>query len=372
MDKLNLEKIIGSICRYLRPALITIICIYGLYLRVVTLAVRQLSPDEMFQVHVLNSSFLQFLQSLRELEYCSYLSGDYFLLYPFFKIFGYNKWGLAIPHIISTILGFWLLYLICRKYLRTTFAYLIVFVVVCLNINLIGHALELRVYAVLPTLALGCLYLCQRLVGSKTTFKQKIAVGLFFVITIWFHVYGLLILFVTALFSLFEKRRDPSFGLIFKDFFKFMSVVLAMSLPLWIISVFGPHAANQKVDIFEYIPNPLFDIIGFLKGVFANLIGYRHKQLYLLLIGLFFPLLIPYKRRFEQMTFLIFLVFVPIGIILLADVKNSYWFVQRQFVWVIPFFALFLGWSWDSLFCYIGKKFLFLDKIQLRNKKGCL
>ena len=115
MDKLNLGKAISSSPKYLRPALVIIICIYGLYLRVVTFALRQLSPDEMFQVSLLKNSFLQFLQSLREFEYCSYLSGDYFLLYPFFKIFGHNKWGLTIPHIISTILGFWLLYLVCRK-----------------------------------------------------------------------------------------------------------------------------------------------------------------------------------------------------------------------------------------------------------------
>ncbi len=357
MSQKFLRRAISYVHKHFRLILVSSFSLYGLYLRIITLARREFSADEMFQLTLLKQpSFLQFVRELPLYEYCTYLSGDYILLYPFFRIFNNNKWGLAIPHMIITIFGFYLLYLVCKRYLKTTLGYLIVFAVAAFNINLVNHALEMRVYAVLPTLSLACLYFSQSLSVPQVTFAKKLAIGFFFILTIWFHVYCILILFFTLFFSLWEVRHSREFKLIFKKAFKSMAVILAIAMPLWFISVFGSPHTYQQVDTFEYIANPLKDALGFFKGILANLIGYRYKKLYFLLLGLIFPLLIPYRNRVEQLSFLILLVAAPIIIILLSDLKNSYWFIQRQFIWTIPFFAVFLGWVWESAVSWLFKQ----------------
>ena len=147
--------------------LVLFISAYALYLRLLKLNNHTLWCDEGFQLRIMKGSFITMINSLPQWEFCSYLSGDYILIYPFFKIFSYNKWGLAIPHILATILGFWLLYLICKRYFKTIWGYLITFTIVCFNATLINHATEIRTYAVLPTLALACFYLAQKLIDQN-------------------------------------------------------------------------------------------------------------------------------------------------------------------------------------------------------------
>lgn len=366
-----LKRYIKDGQKYFRPFLVIVICAYALYLRLVKLANHELWSDEYSQLNHMTGSFMDLLKSLRR-GYASYLSGDYYLIYPFFKIFSYNKWGLAIPHIIATILGFYLLYFICKRYFKTIWGYVITFSIVCFNATLIWHATEIRAYAVLPTLALAAFYLSQELVNQNVTMstKKKWAIGVFFVLVIWFHPYGIAILSLPVIFSLLTKRKDKNFNIILKDTSKLLIIVFFVAMPFWFFSVFSPRSIswrNFNINTFRWIPNPLEDIIGFLKAIFGNLVGY--KKLYFLLIGLTIPFFVPYKDRFLQIAFLVITVFIPIGLIFSADVITEYWFIQRQFIWVMPFFAFFIGWSWDSLLCYIGKRFPFLNKIQLRDKE---
>ena len=362
-------KFIGSKVRYLSPLVTVAICIYALYLRLETLGQRNLWSDELYQLNLMKGSFINLLQLLGRFEHGGYLSGDYYLIYPFFKIFGYNKWGLAIPHFVATVLGFWLLYLICKRYLKTVWGYIITFSLVCFNATLICHATEIRRYAVLPTLALACFYLSLKLIDRKVTIsiRDKIITGSVFVVTIWFHVYGILMVFLAVLFSLlikgilpaaysvFTKAKSESFDPIIRDILRISLIAVCIAAPLWLISVFGRHLSLPPgVDTFKYIPNPVKDASGFLKAIFGNLVGY--KPLYFLLIGGIFPFILPHKERFLQILFVIIMIFIPLAMIFLADLKTNYWFLQRQFIWLMPFFAFFLGWSWDSAIVYLKGK----------------
>jgi len=355
--KMAIRDYIRKNQKYLHLIVVIIICVYALYLRADSRASGKLWTDERVQIERMDRPLVEFLRYIPVHQYCGYLAGDYYLVYPFVRIFGpNNKWGLAIPHIISTILGFWLLYLICKRYFKTIWGYLITFTVVCFNHTLLQHAFEIRRYAVLPTLALGCLYFSLRLLDRDITVKKKWAIGTFFVLTIWFDVYGVLMVGLSLIFSLLSKLRDPSFDRIAKHVFKFIFLVFCLAMPLWFFSIFGPHSSFGSLDPFQYIYNPLTNTIGFLKAVFANLIGYRYKQLYLLLIGVIFPFIIPQKQRFQQIAFLFIMVFIPVGLILIIDVITKYWFMQRQFIWVMPFFAFFLGWAWNSAIVYLKEK----------------
>jgi 4-amino-4-deoxy-L-arabinose transferase-like glycosyltransferase len=325
---------------------------------------RELWGDEFYQLGQMKGAFLDMIKGFPENEFCSYLSGDYYLTYPFFKIFSYNKWGLAIPHIISTLIGFYLLYLLCCRYFKSIWGYIITFSIICFNATMIYHATEIRAYAVLPTLALSCLYFWLKLIDLNYCLSKirRIAIGVFFVLSIWFHAYGILIFFFTGFYALITKLKDKLFFQILRNTVLFVFFVACAALPIWYLSIFGPRLTSIQfnIDTFQYIPNPLENSIGFLKGIFGNLVGY--KKLYFLLLGMIFPFLIPYRDRFQQIALLVVLVFIPIGVILGVAVFTHYWFIQRLFVWVIPFFALFIGWSWDSSISYFQEK---LEKLRV-------
>ncbi len=344
--------------KYFLPFLVIIICVHGLYLRLAKLAIHEFWGDELWQLSLMQGSFIDLLKLLPHKAFCSYLSGDYYLVYPFFKIFSYNKWGLAIPHLIATIIGFYLLYLICKRYFKTIWGYLITFSIVCFNATLINHATEIRTYAVLPTIALATFYLLQRIadLNFKLNTPKRISAIIFFVLVIWFHVYGILMFISCLLFVLLSKFKEKDFKTCFRNAIPFTGIILCFAMPLWLYSVFGPHLdyAQLNFNPFKYIPNPLYNIMGFLKGIFCNLLGF--KKLYFLLPVAIIPFIFSYEDRRKQLLFLIFIIIIPISLIFLSDVVQKYWFIQRQFIWVMPFFALYLGWVWDSFFCYLKDK----------------
>lgn len=347
------------------PVSVAVISLYALYLRIMYLKGHTLWADEYHQLYQMHGSFLDLLKSLPKYEFCTYLSGDFYLTYPFFKIFSFNKWGLAIPHIVITIVGFYFLYLLCKQYFKTLWGFVITFLIVCFNATLIQHATEIRVYAVLPTLSLMSLYFSLMVTerdGLKAI-EKKVACACFFIVLIWFHVYGIGIFAVSMIFSVLSRIRDKDFVDMSKQLSKFIFVILCIAMPLWLLSVFGPHFKYQglELDMFQFIPSPLIDPVGFLKGVFGNLVG--SKKFYPFLIGTFFPLIFSYEKRLQQIGFFLIMILLPVTLVFLSDVRSGYWFIQRQFIWVMPLFAFFLGWTWDSLIVSIQRSGLLKKKV---------
>ena len=350
-----LKAILKYVQKHVIGFSVFIISIYALYLRVMSLYKREFWTDELSQLQALGGTFLDLIKVVPTREFCSYLSGDFYLIYPFFKVFSYNKWGLAIPHIIATILGFYILYLICKRYFKSIWAYLITFIIVCFNNTLIFHATEIRPYAVLPTLALATFYLIQRMgdLDFKLDIYKRIWAIVLLTIVIWFHVYGLGMFLTSLLFVLLSKIKEPNFKSCLKNALYFSAILLGITMPLWLYSVFGPHCipATFRQPTFEYIPSPASNLIGFLKGIFCNLIG--DKRLYILFAGIVVPFVFSYKERVKQLLFLFVVIFFPLTLIFISDFVSKYSFIQRQFVWLMPLFAFFLGWTWESFFTLI-------------------
>ncbi|MDD5155672.1 MAG: hypothetical protein PHF11_04210, partial [Candidatus Omnitrophica bacterium] len=304
----------------IRGSVVFSIAAYAFYLRLNKLAHHTLWADEMDQLTKLDRPFSEFLRLLPGWEFCSYLSGDFYLTYPFLKAFSYNKWGLAIPHIIITAIGLYLLYLVCKTYCKTLVGYVITFLLVCFNATMIWHATEIRYYAVLPTLALGAFHAWHLLTNDVNLTKGKRRlIAAFFIVVILFHAYGSIILLTTFFYN-FLLRAANRKGT--ADFFrKNMGIFLPVFLitaPLWLFRVLGEHLAYRNdCTVFQYIPNPLLDFIGFLKGIFGNLIGDR--RLYFLLAGVFFPFILPSRDKFRHIMLLFAMVILPISLILLSD-----------------------------------------------------
>ncbi len=344
-----------------RSIVVIMISIYAMYLRIMYLKQHTLWVDEKFYLRPLRGTIPEMLRALPNNQVFPYLAGDVFIFYPFFKVFSYNKWGLAIPCIIATLIGFYFLYLVCKRYFQTNGGFLIAFSVVCLNATLIQHATEIRTYAFLPTIALASFYVSQRLADRNfvLTRLEKIGTIVFFVFVIWFHAYGIMMFILFFLFPLFIGYMDDKSKINLRKAFSLGLTVLAAAAPLWILSVYMSRIDHSRMGIstFRFIPNPFDNFIGFLKGIFGNLIGRR--ELYFLIIGTVFPFLLPFRQRKKQIFFFFFVIILPIAAILLSDVLKKYWFMQRQFIWVMPLFAFYLGWTWDSLIVYIQRRQIF-------------
>lgn len=342
--------------------LLVLICIYGLYFRFNLRASFELHNDEYNQLKTMQGSFLEMLRVLPQNELNAYLNGDHFIIYPFFKVFSYNKWGLAIPHIFTTILSFILLYILCAKYLKVTWSYIIPFIIVCFNYTMARYATMVRGYAVIPALALTSFLLWYH-INEKfknnliLDFRLKLIFGACFILIILFHSYGIL-MFLMPLLYFWLLRVDEGTGASFiRKNLKFILLILLLSVPLWLYSVFGPNVkvGSSGWNPFQFIADPRFNLPGFLKDVFGNLVGDR--KLYFLLVGILFPIFCSYPDRIKQLLFLFIMVLFPILLILLMDCLTPYWFLQRQFIWVMPFFALFLGWAWESFIICLFRKF---------------
>ena len=330
----------------------------GLYLRYKRFAQRDLWGDELLQLKDALGPLRPLWARTTPIELTCF-PGDYLLTYPFAHFFGTNKWLIAIPHITATLLGFYFLYLICRRYLKTTWGFIFAFAVVCFNEELIFHAFEIRAYAVLPTLALAAFYLTELIFcqPQRLSAMKKFLIGLFFTFTVIYHAYGIMIVVFCALFFFLSQIAHKSYREAWGNVSKFYSVLFLVTIPLFLWYVTG--RSDLKVDYirttFQFIPNPLENIFGFLKAVIGNLVGY--KKLYFTLLGIIFAFLIPHKERLKQFGFLLVLVILPIQVICLIDISKEYWFIQRQFVWVMPLFALLIGWSWDSIVHYFLERF---------------
>lgn len=341
-----------------RSQCITIIfVIWGIYLRFCGLARRELWNDETYAFPWLSGPLKPFWQRLSYGAELTSFPGHYLTTWPFIQIFGLNKWGIMIPHIIATFIGFYLLYLICRRYLRSSVSYAVVFGLACFNPELIFHSFEFRPYSVLATLSLAVFYFSDTLICQKHQLGRgrKFWIGVLFIFTVFYHAYGAMILFFITVFFAMKEMAVRSFKEILADSWRFYILVSLIALPVFLWYAMGSSVVATKlslgIDTFQFIPNPLVNLVGFLKGVFCNLTGDR--RLYFLCAGIIFSFLIPHKNRMIHIGFLLILVLIPIQIILLSDLNQNYWFLQRQFIWIMPLFIFFLGWCWDSVIIQI-------------------
>ncbi len=421
--KININHVIRQTAKHAPIWIASILTCYGLFLRLRLLHTRQFWGDEIYQFQCMQGTFKPFWFYHTYGDYTTF-PGEYILHYPLVSAFGMNKWMLALPHLLLTVLGFYLLFLLCRIYMRSWVGFTVAFLIYALNDNLIFHSLEFRPYAVLPVAALGSLYIAHRLSeGFKTiSLPGQCLTALLILFIINYHAYGILVFTLPLIFVLITTKRLLPW--------RFLIVVLTLSLSVWLwyasynhlgfasktegsvtkssFSGLGLNTDALLIDLmnngyidknstlqdkvrsdlnnpsdmklghafevqknkiytilkqspvpqplrntFDFIPNPLVRPLAFLKAVVGNLIG--NRALYFLLIGFFLAFVSP-SHRFKKFLFLFILVMLPLLLILYVDVKSHYWYLQRQFIWVMGFFSLWIGWAWDGLYLYILKK----------------
>lgn len=338
--------------RTIRTVLVVLIVIYAMFLRIQYRAEEGWRADEHpTQLAVMGKPMHGMIKTtLKTLQF----PGDSLLVRPFYKIFGANKWGLAIPHILITLLGFYLLYRACAQYFKTFWGYIIAFGATACNATLIAHAFRIRPYSVLVTLSIASFLVMKYVVEENApTLSQKFWVCLFIFLTLLFHPFGAFILFFPYVFHLMCSRKR-NFGEVFLENIKHYGIGVLVPLPLWLYFHFGfdkTYLGSVNTGTFSFVDKGVLPVI---KSIFGNLIGSR--KLYFLLIGFILAFIVPHKERFKQVIFFGVLVVVPVGMIFLSCLYYKLWFIQRLFIWVMPSFVFLLAWQWDSLIDHFIKK----------------
>lgn len=329
---------------------ILLACVWGIYLRYESRR-PPLWADELQQIKQMNISLAATIEGS---SYFSQFPGDHLLIYPFYQWFGENKWGLAIPHIIITLIGFYLLYIMCNSYFETPWAYIITFIIFAANRTLIRHAFEIRPYSVLATLSISSFlivgYIFRK--GKPSRIKQ-ILIEIYIFITILFHSFSAFILFFAYLYHLLVSRGNESVRSALFRHLKQYSVAVLIALPIYWYFAFAcyPRLYTHRLDVFEWCGR---GVIPILKMIVGNLTG--RKIFYLLLPGVVINFFISHNQRFKQMLFLVILIIVPISLIFLMCLHCNYFFIQRLFIWTIPPFIFLVGWSWNSIIIYFTEQ----------------
>lgn len=335
---------------------------------------RTLWNDEVYQLLQTTGPFKTFWLRNFYGDFSSF-PGDYLLTYPFIKFFliqnglqndiaAFNayKWGLLIPQIAATLMGFYFLYLICERHFKTLWGFVVTFTVFGFNALLIFHAFEFRAYSFLPTFALAGFYVLDILVTEYTTLSRakKFLIAIFLLFASAFHLFNLIVLGLVLTYILVVSVHSSERGQ-YRSFLK-DSPALKFIVPVFFAAFFlwlwylrlGPIHEGKGIDIsarpvFEHtpIPNPLIRPLGFFKTiVIDDLLG--HAPSSFLLVGLPLAFLFPNKNKPRLLGFFLLMIVLVIEGILLAALWKQYMFLPRQFIWAIPFFAFFIGWCWDS------------------------
>ncbi|MEK7140317.1 MAG: hypothetical protein AAB815_00875 [Patescibacteria group bacterium] len=230
---------------------------------------------------------------------------------------------MALVKMVLWVVSFWLLYAICVS-MMGGWGVVLALAIYGFNFQLVYHAFELRPYSVLPVLVILNFWLATRRGG----WRLDVCYGLVILFTCVYHAYGVMIAFL-PLFFMNSSRR-----------WWILSVV-PFALAAWVYyavySHFGlsPNTAQSQVDTFQYFPK-----VKFFENLLLNLSGGS------LIFYMIVPLLaFSFIRGIgsDDLMFLILLIIVPLALICLVDIKTHYWFHPRQFIWVIPFFAVFCG-----------------------------
>jgi len=347
--------------------LVAIFILLASYLRFEHFSNGRFDGDEVYQVHNILHAEMKFFEWRQVGEFTCF-KADYFLNYPVIKLFHGNIWGMRSLHIFIYFLGFVPLYFIMRNMFHTFVGYFVTLSIICFNNTLIIHSFEIRPYAVLPTLSLLSYYFWERLFSSQEVMPKRIKIwwGVFIVLMAGFHAYGLFIVFLPAVYHFLKVLENFSIKEVWQKNGMYLVTIGIISFSVWFYYALGtrviyhPILSAMPITTFEYFSNPAVDLIQFLKNIFGNLLG--NKFLYVLMVGLMgIGLGTKSEVKFKILFFLLLIV-LAIECVFLPTLMEGYVFVQRQFIWVIPFFAIFMGWIWDINIVFLKRKLKHLIK----------
>ena len=104
------------------------------------------------------------------------------------------------------------------------------------------------------------------------------------------------------------------------------------------------------MDVFQFIPDPVAQPLGFLRNIIGNSLG--NRLFYPVLLGPLISLFVINKAKWNQVIFISLNYVIPILLLLFMSIYRKYWFVQRHFIYTTPLFIYWVSWCWDSAISY--------------------
>lgn len=332
---------------------VSVLTVIGLYNRVILFVQRDVWGDEQYQLQMIQGPFKAFWTHQFYGDH-THFPGEYLLTYPFVQLFGSGKWVLAAAHIPFMLLLFYFLYKIGRLYFDSIIGFVVMLLIVDFNESLVFHALEYRPYAVLPAISLGCFYFAHQIVYNYPilSLKNKWLIALFFVLAVNYHAYGILIAGLPLAFHIVVKERFCLERILRSDYLAYVIRFMFAASVIWVWyasgNSFGMSPNNKQAicQTFQFTIDPRKDFMLFLDKYFGNLMGCRN--LYLLFWGALPLYVLLSHKRLEQALFFLILIVLPAVLIIAVDIKTEYWLLKRQYIWVMPYFAMLIGWFYDQ------------------------
>lgn len=305
-------------------------------------AYRPLWIDEIEQLRGITGTFsnliIHYLPSLP-----GAMPGDYVLTWPFAQI-STDKWILAIPHFFCMI-GLYLVFIfLAKEKVRNLFFFALALYFLSVNKTLAYHALELRPYASIPLLAL-LTFTVTRSAIEKPNLSRSQIVGyiVLFALVLSYHLYGIFMLGGSLMYHIVYSRKENSLKTALVRSLMWCSGACLLTFPVWNHIISKPTPLHEGAT-FEFIQGPWYIKA---KSVIALLTG--TPRIYPFLIPVALSFLPGCADRMKRAWFIVWLTVLPILAILYLDVQSNYYFVQRQFVWCMPFWALWMAWSMEAL-----------------------
>lgn len=322
---------------------------------------HELWADEVMTVRGLKTEFIPWLQrGLPESDF--HFAGSYLLLYPIGHWVSSDKFIVAIPYILLTGLFYYLFARVnwarlvrleeSSYILNPRWINVIACMLVTVNNTLIIYAFEMRPYSVLSLLMLLALLLGDR-VSDLERFSFKYAI--FGFVLILFHNFGLLMLVVGLGYSIvfrFCEDREVVKDRWWNQIIRFRPAFLtALTSFIFTLPMFWMYTQRPVLNLFhgtgfqvhQFIHPGMKGVLQVLGIYYGFQSGYKWIRLVIVVLVMFGLLLCIFRKRWMVLLFPIWFVVGPTFIIYLFDNAVKFLFIQRQFLWVIPFHAVFVG-----------------------------
>ncbi len=335
-----------------------------LYLRLI-LRTNDYVGDETVTVNAFQHDLYTYLtQALPRSEY--HFPGTFLLLYAIGHWIGVtNSYLLSLPYLIMSILSYlmlakinwWQILGMKKGGNEILWVNVITCMMVAYNVHHQIYSLELRPYSTLTLLSLLALWL-SFLIFNSSRLRWMNVFALAAIIS--FHNFGLIVLipgasyfFLIQVFHLMKKKE--SFNIFAKKMlpvFQVFAVSFIMTLPLvWLYCHSAPMFVNSHTNAalqfhrgtHTYIKEGwqgIKQVISIEYGLVDHLKIIRFVLAFFFIVGTFIFIL---KNQWRPVLFLLCFVVLPIYLIYGLAVHSDYWFLQRQFIWTAPFWAVYHG-----------------------------
>lgn len=285
--------------------------------------------------------------------------GAYLVLYPLGHWWPEdNRFILSIPYmIISSVFFFlfakvnWLRFLDLgdiKQSIKGTWINVLALMLITYNSTLILYAFELRPYAVLPLLALVGLLLADKILDLKCfNLWGVLAVCTY----VTFHNYALLMFMLGLAYCVAlrltrarEKFWNWNVFSVYRPVMITLTVGALLAVPILWQLLHAPYL--KSFDMTSMDANTHRWIYPGFKGltqVAALYYGFKRFRITIFCFVILGSIQLLAKRKWIPILFPVMWVILPTALIYWVDIVSHYWFVQRQFIWVMPFHAIFVA-----------------------------